>query len=293
MSIITTRRISQIFFFILFLWFCVVSTLGDQWWQLRGWPVNWIIQLDPLVGLATLLSTRTLYAGLLWGLATVVLTIIFGRFFCSWVCPFGTIHQFVGYAANRKKSVAAKIKLNRYRPAQSIKYWILTFLLAISGFELVVDLVRLPATHGLLFGILLLALLVLTVIYTAWQNRANLKMAGLSFFAFSVLWLLTGYVLNGNQVSVAPLQIGLLDPIPLVYRSINLIVLPLIDLTALKLTAVPRLYDGTVADCSGIYGGCIIKFDDTPLLLPFYLPGRGTFWGVRPLFSVANRKNRQ
>ena len=199
MSIITTRRISQIFFFILFLWFCVVSTLGDQWWQLRGWPVNWIIQLDPLVGLATLLSTRTLYAGLLWGLATVVLTIVFGRFFCGWVCPFGTIHQFVGYAANRKKSVAAKIKLNRYRPAQSIKYWILTFLLAISALELVVDLVRLPATHGLLFGILLLALLVLTVIYTARQNRANLKMAGLSFFAFSVLWLLSGFVLNGNQ----------------------------------------------------------------------------------------------
>ena len=65
MKITTTRRISQIFFLILFMWFCVVTTLGDQWWQLRGWPVNWIIELDPLVGLATLLSTRTLYAGLL------------------------------------------------------------------------------------------------------------------------------------------------------------------------------------------------------------------------------------
>ena len=29
MRIITTRRISQIFFFNLFLWFCVVTTLGD------------------------------------------------------------------------------------------------------------------------------------------------------------------------------------------------------------------------------------------------------------------------
>ena len=111
MNIITTRRISQIFFFIVFIWFCLVTTIGDQWWQLRGWPVNWIIQLDPLVGLATLLSTRTLFAGLLWGLATVVLTIILGRFFCGWLCPFGAIHQFVGYIANRKKKVAAKIKL--------------------------------------------------------------------------------------------------------------------------------------------------------------------------------------
>ncbi|MGD8899997.1 MAG: 4Fe-4S binding protein, partial [Desulfobacterales bacterium] len=102
MNIITTRRISQIFFLILFFWFCFATTLGERWFQLRGWPVNWIIQLDPLVGLGTLLTTRTLYAGLLWGLATVVLTILLGRFFCGWLCPFGTIHQFVGYLARRK-----------------------------------------------------------------------------------------------------------------------------------------------------------------------------------------------
>ena len=50
MRILTTRRISQVFFVILFVWFCVVSTLGDQWWQLRGWPVNWLIQLEAVVG---------------------------------------------------------------------------------------------------------------------------------------------------------------------------------------------------------------------------------------------------
>src|SRR5210317_1032359 len=187
MKIITTRRISQTFFFVLFLWFCVATTLGDQWWQLRGWPVNWLIQLDPLVGLATLLSTRTLYAGLLWGLATVVLTIVFGRFFCGWVCPFGTIHQVVGFTANRKKTVAAKTKLNRYRPAQSIKYWILIFLLTISALDLAVDLVRIPATHSLLFVITALAFLALTVIYIVRQTRTNLKNAVLLFLGFTAL----------------------------------------------------------------------------------------------------------
>ena len=87
MSIVTARRISQIFFFLLFLWFCIVSTLGEQWWQLRGWPVNWLIQLDPLVGLGTLLATGTLYAGLLWGLLTVILTILLGRFFLRLALP--------------------------------------------------------------------------------------------------------------------------------------------------------------------------------------------------------------
>jgi len=52
MKIVTVRRIAQFFFFALFAWFCVVTTVGDRWWQLRGWPVNWLLQLDPLVALA-------------------------------------------------------------------------------------------------------------------------------------------------------------------------------------------------------------------------------------------------
>ena len=162
MNIVTTRRISQIFFFIVFIWFCLVTTIGEQWWQLRGWPVNWILQLDPLVGLATLLSTRTLFAGLLWGLATLVLTIVLGRFFCGWLCPFGAIHQFAGYIANRKKKARAKIKRNAYHPGQVIKYWILVFLLTISAMELVVDLIRLPRSNLWFFVILVLAALAIT-----------------------------------------------------------------------------------------------------------------------------------
>ena len=58
MNIVHVRRIAQVFFFLLFLWFCVVTTLGERWWQLRGWPVNWLLQLDPLVALGTLLTTE-------------------------------------------------------------------------------------------------------------------------------------------------------------------------------------------------------------------------------------------
>ena len=171
MNILTTRRICQSFFFMLFLWFCGVTTLGEQWWQLRGWPVNWLIQLDPLVGLATLLSTRTVYAGLLWGLLTLVLTIILGRFFCGWICPFGAIHQFVGFLSKRKRPMAEKIKINQYNDFQSIKYWILIFLLTVSALELTVDLVRLPATRPLIFGAILLCLLTFMILTTLRQTR--------------------------------------------------------------------------------------------------------------------------
>jgi polyferredoxin len=50
----------------------------------------------------------------------VFVTIIFGRFFCGWVCPFGAIHQFVGYLGNRGKTTPEKIRLNTYRTMHKI-----------------------------------------------------------------------------------------------------------------------------------------------------------------------------
>jgi polyferredoxin len=242
MKIVTTRRICQGFFFILFLWFCVVTTLGDQWWQLRGWPVNWIIQLDPMVGLATLLSTRTIYAGLLWGLGTIVFTIILGRFFCGWICPFGSIHQFVGFLTKRKRSIPEKINLNRYHPGQTIKYWILIFLLTISSLELALSFILLPQTNRVIFGILILVILIWMTFRAVRQTKTNPKKMGLVWLIFILLWLLLSHLLNDHQTSVASLQIGLLDPICLLYRSINLVILPLADLTSVSISTTPRAY---------------------------------------------------
>jgi len=144
MRITTVRRISQIFFLILFLWFCVVMTLGERWWQLRGWPENLQMQLVPLVGLGTLLATGALYAGLLWGLATIILSIILGRFFCGWICPFGALHQLIGFLHNRTRSVKTKLDANRYRRGQALKYWLLVFLLSAALGELLSWLMGFP-----------------------------------------------------------------------------------------------------------------------------------------------------
>ena len=130
MKIVQVRRVSQVFFFALFVWFCIVGTLGEKLWQLRGWPGNWFLQLDPLAAIGTILTTHTLYKPLLWALVTVVLTIIFGRFFCSWLCPFGSVHHFVGFLSNRKKSLSRRIELNKYQTAQCIKYLLLAVFLS-------------------------------------------------------------------------------------------------------------------------------------------------------------------
>ncbi len=285
MNILTTRRICQVFFFALFLWFCVVTTLGAQWWQLRGWLVNWIIQLDPLVGLATLLSTKTVYAGLLWGLLTIVLTMILGRFFCGWICPFGAIHQFVGFLVNRKKSNAKKIKDNQYRSFQSIKYWILVFLLTVSALEVAVDLILLPSTHPLFFGILILGLFIFLIFITVHKAKMNPKKTGLLLLIFAGVWLLSSFLFNGRETSVASLQIGLLDPIPLVYRSINLLILPLVDRTSLSLSTVPRVYDG-IWLMAGVFLSAILLNLAVPRFFCRFICPAGALFGICSRFAL-------
>jgi polyferredoxin len=132
MRIVTVRRLSQVFFLALFLWFCIVATLGAAWWQLRGWPINWLLELDPLTALSTTLANHSFYAPLAWALVAIVLTLFVGRFFCGFACPLGTINQFTGWLGRRGQGMAARVEANRYRRAQNLKYYLLAFLLALA-----------------------------------------------------------------------------------------------------------------------------------------------------------------
>jgi polyferredoxin len=132
MRIVTVRRLSQIFFLAVFLWFCITATLGTAWWQLRGWPINWILELDPLTALATTLATHKFYAPLTWALVTTLLTLFVGRFFCGFACPLGAINQFTGWLARRGMNVAGRVEANRHRRTQALKYYLLACLLLLA-----------------------------------------------------------------------------------------------------------------------------------------------------------------
>jgi len=242
MSIVTARRISQAFFLLLLVWLVIVTQTGTDWWQMGGWSTNWLLQLDPLVALGTLLSTGTLYAGLLWALGTVILTILLGRFFCSWVCPFGTMHHFVGYLARRRKSLAEKVRLNRYRRAQAIKYYLLVFLLTAAAGGLISRLIQSPRRHpvtSILAAAILLALVV-SVIGGVVRRRGRALATAAVFLA---IWVALSFFLSMSKPLAVSLQIGLLDPIPLVYRSVSLVVLPIVDATGGALSSAWRHYE--------------------------------------------------
>lgn len=59
-----------------------------------AWPVKLVrlpVLVDPLLALAQGLAGKVLVAGMFFSLITLVLTLIFGRAWCGWVCPVGTV----------------------------------------------------------------------------------------------------------------------------------------------------------------------------------------------------------
>lgn len=81
----------------------VVLTVATPWTDV-GWPASHLfMRLDPLVGLTVMLASRTFIAWAMLGLITVGLTLVFGRVWCSWVCPVGTVLEFA--PASRKRTM--------------------------------------------------------------------------------------------------------------------------------------------------------------------------------------------
>lgn len=130
MKITKVRLISQIFFFGLFLFLGFVTEFS----HLKGYPVSIFLEVDPLVAIATAITTHNLYRGLIWSLILIIPTLLLGRFFCDWICPFGTLHHFVSWLGNRSRSTKEKMRLNRYRKHYSIKYYILIGMLVAAIF---------------------------------------------------------------------------------------------------------------------------------------------------------------
>jgi polyferredoxin len=139
-QLVWIRRISQTLFLLFFLFLLVESRLpqdiyldysvaltAEQEIEL-AYPVTFFFELDPLVGLTALISGRTLIKGFGWALGVLCVTFFFGRIFCGFICPFGTIHHLIGTikpALKGQRMVEANIK----KPDQRFKYFLLIALL--------------------------------------------------------------------------------------------------------------------------------------------------------------------
>ena len=123
------RIVSQAFFFLGFLFFCWATWTT----RIQGYPVSRLLEMDPLVMIATMLSTGYVYRYLGWGLVVLGLTLLFGRVFCNWICPYGTLHQLFGWLFNVHRA-KENFQRNRYRELFQFKYLLLIVLLIMSAF---------------------------------------------------------------------------------------------------------------------------------------------------------------
>ena len=121
------RRACQAGFLVAF--FVVVLRTGTP--ERAPGGTSFFLELDPLAALSTVLATGVLYRGLAWSLLVVVATVLLGRVFCGWVCPLGTLHHVASWASPGVKG-GPRVRANRWRPAQRLKYYLLAAVLVAS-----------------------------------------------------------------------------------------------------------------------------------------------------------------
>ncbi|MCU0687994.1 MAG: 4Fe-4S binding protein [Polyangiaceae bacterium] len=135
-ALVWARRFAQAFFFALFMYFLFQTTFRGSFNAAAGeavrlpLPVEAFLLADPFVAAMTLLSTHTVYRGLLWSVGLLALTLVFGRVFCGWICPFGTLHHFTAWLMpSRVGRGGSRVEANKTHGYQRAKYYLLYFFL--------------------------------------------------------------------------------------------------------------------------------------------------------------------
>jgi len=117
------RIISQVLFYLLFLFLLINTT-----YPLNIKGVDLFLTLSPLLELTTSIAHRKfMVVEFLPALVIILLTIILGRVFCGWICPFGTTLDITDKLVKQRKTQ------NKTRISY-LKYYILILVLIISLF---------------------------------------------------------------------------------------------------------------------------------------------------------------
>jgi MauM/NapG family ferredoxin protein len=125
------RILSQILFFVLF-----VTLLFGTHFPGKDYigNVEIFFHFDPLLALTTLIASRVLFASFIFAAVTIIVTFVFGRFACGWVCPLGSIHQFFSFLFKKSKLLRPQ-KIKKVI-SLSLKYYLLIIILVGAVFSL-------------------------------------------------------------------------------------------------------------------------------------------------------------
>ena len=212
------RRAYEVLALGLFLFFLLITDLR----YLKGWPVSLFLEATPLVAVATALTTHTIYRNLVWGLVVIAVTMMVGRVWCNWMCPFGILHHLFGWIGNRRNT-KQMIEVNRYSKIYAIKYYILDAMLAMAALWIIPTAINTPGQ-----------------VWEAYTGN-DLKSTGISR-VFASVGTGISRAAEESKIGNSTLQIGLLDPIALTVRSMTTSVLPTVHMASESIYTEPREY---------------------------------------------------
>ncbi|MBN1259537.1 MAG: 4Fe-4S binding protein [Anaerolineae bacterium] len=164
------RQIVQIASFGLFLFLFISTSAFDS---RRVWA-DLFFRFDPLVALTAMLAGRAWIASLSLAALTLVVTVVFGRVWCGWVCPMGTLLEWFS-PKGRAHHVYARRPSEKWR---MIKYVLLFILMAAALF----------GSQALLFldPITLISRSMATALWPAFSRAVMISETFL--YRFEVLW---------------------------------------------------------------------------------------------------------
>ena len=136
-GLVWARRVVQVTSLALFMFLLVETTFRGSFAAKADtvvrmpYPVEGFLLADPFVAAMTFLSSHTVYRGLLWSVALLGLTLVFGRVFCGWICPFGTLHHFFAWIFPSTYGRGnSRVMANHTHGYQRVKYYLMYAFLA-------------------------------------------------------------------------------------------------------------------------------------------------------------------
>ena len=177
------RLAVQAALFLLFIYLILVTVQGGVQ---TGHDV--FFHLDPLVGIASMIASRSWSAPLMLGLVTIVVAIVAGRAWCSWICPLGTVLDWTPSRCPNKK------KLDIHPNWRYVKYFFLFTVLfaALAGSLTLIVLDPITVLFRTLSGVVLPGLSWLLETIEGWLYNFGALQAGVEGFDALVRgWLIT------------------------------------------------------------------------------------------------------
>jgi polyferredoxin len=191
------------------LLFTVLFALAN--FRLPQWlPADIYLRLDPLLGLSAIVAGRVWVPRAAWGLVLLAATILFGRFFCSYVCPLGAILDFLDPPLFRR---VKRRPLRSDARLRSVKYVVLVLFVAaaVVGSSLVylldpISLLTRTYTFSLLPPFVGLVNLLLDVVRPVaeamrWMGLATLSYAQPVFYMSLITFLIFAGIVALGRLS--------------------------------------------------------------------------------------------